>query len=121
MKVVILALLLTSSPLLAAKAPDLTPELKEKGKKSYSANCASCHGDTGDGNGPTGKYLTPKPQDFATGKFKQGDKLEQIFATITDGVKGNLMMASFKHMPEEERWALAYFVQAFRKTDTKKK
>jgi mono/diheme cytochrome c family protein len=32
----------------------------------YSQRCASCHGDSGKGDGPAGKYLSPKPTDFAT-------------------------------------------------------
>lgn len=37
-----------------------------RGKKLYGANCASCHGATGAGNGPAGKTLTPKPTELAT-------------------------------------------------------
>lgn len=32
----------------------------------YSQRCVSCHGETGKGDGPAGKYLSPKPGDFAT-------------------------------------------------------
>jgi mono/diheme cytochrome c family protein len=92
-----------------AAAPKSTPALLEKGKTSFSRNCLACHGELGDGNGPTGKYLQPKPRNFKTDPFKQGDKLEDIFNTIGKGVP-NSPMVSFATLPEEERWALAYYV-----------
>ena len=36
-----------------------------RGKKIYATNCASCHGVNGNGDGPAGKMLTPKPTDLA--------------------------------------------------------
>ena len=50
----------------------LTPELLEKGKTVYTVNCMTCHGEKGDGNGPAGQYMNPKPRDFAKEKFKGG-------------------------------------------------
>jgi mono/diheme cytochrome c family protein len=31
----------------------------------YAQKCVSCHGAQGKGDGPAGKYLNPKPNDFA--------------------------------------------------------
>jgi mono/diheme cytochrome c family protein len=31
----------------------------------YAQKCVSCHGVQGKGDGPAGKYLNPKPNDFA--------------------------------------------------------
>jgi mono/diheme cytochrome c family protein len=92
-----------------AAAPKSTPALLEKGKTSYTRNCLACHGETGDGNGPTGKFLRPKPRDFRTEPFKQGNKPEEVFNTISKGVP-NTPMVAFSTLPEEERWALAYYV-----------
>ena len=34
------------------------------GKREYDANCASCHGMKGTGDGPSAQYLTRKPTDL---------------------------------------------------------
>ena len=36
------------------------------GKREYDANCASCHGDKGKGDGPYKPYLTKSPPDLTT-------------------------------------------------------
>jgi len=40
------------------------------GKTVYDANCSSCHGVSGAGDGPVGSALNPPPRDFTTGDFK---------------------------------------------------
>jgi mono/diheme cytochrome c family protein len=51
----------------AAAAIAATPPAKvDLGKQEYNANCASCHGLTGKGDGPTTGYLTKKPTDLTT-------------------------------------------------------
>lgn len=108
--VTVLAVCLGSS--VWAAAPKPTPELREKGKTSYTRNCQACHGEKGDGQGPTGAFLNPKPRNFATEPLKQGSKPEEIFRTISTGVPGSSMV-SFGTLPEEERWALTYYVSDF--------
>jgi mono/diheme cytochrome c family protein len=95
-----------------AAAPKSTPALLEKGKASYSTNCLACHGEKGEGNGPAGAYLLPKPRNFVAEPFKKGNKPEEVFQTISTGLQGSTMV-SFARLPEEERWALAYYVLNF--------
>jgi mono/diheme cytochrome c family protein len=40
------------------------------GKAVFEANCASCHGTTGKGDGPVGAALNPPPRNFTVGEFK---------------------------------------------------
>jgi mono/diheme cytochrome c family protein len=102
-----------------AKLSKSTPELVEKGKASYTVNCATCHGDKGDGNGPAGGMMNPKPRNLMTEKFKAGDKPEQLFKTLTNGLTGT-SMAPYGHLPEDERWALTHYVLSLRGPAKKK-
>ncbi len=40
------------------------------GKAAFVANCSSCHGVTGKGDGPVGAALPISPRDFSKGDFK---------------------------------------------------
>lgn len=53
--------------------------------------------------------MNPKPRNFATDKFKKGDKPEQVFQTISKGLEGTAM-APFGHLPQDELWGLTYYV-----------
>lgn len=105
---------LMSSTVSFAAAPKSTPDLLAKGKAAFTTNCATCHGDKGDGNGPAAVALNPKPRNFAKDTFKAGMKVEQVFDTITKGLPGTLM-TPYGHIAEQDRWALAYYVLSFRK------
>src|SRR5262245_2338944 len=37
------------------------------GRNLYMQHCIHCHGVTGDGNGPTAKFLNPRPRDYRLG------------------------------------------------------
>lgn len=96
----------------AAKAPKSTPELVAKGKAVFATNCVLCHGDKGDGNGPAGAMMNPKPRNLADVKtYKNGAAPEKMFGTVTKGLKGTAM-AGFPHLSEEDRWAAVFFVKS---------
>jgi mono/diheme cytochrome c family protein len=48
----------------------------------YAEKCVSCHGPQGKGDGPAGKYLNPKPNDFA---ISLTDKTDDWIAKATKG------------------------------------
>jgi mono/diheme cytochrome c family protein len=50
------------------------------GKTAFNTNCASCHGESGKGDGPVGAALQPPPRDFTKAEFK--------FDTDGDGKPG---------------------------------
>jgi mono/diheme cytochrome c family protein len=49
----------------AALAADLA-----KGKETFKMICATCHGETGIGDGPGAQGIQPSPRDFTKGEFK---------------------------------------------------
>lgn len=114
--VVVLATVLVAVAALAAdpapapaKAPKATAELLAKGRATYETMCASCHGTLGDGMGPAGQFLNPKPRHFGKDALKQGESVSALFATLQTGVAGTPMVA-FAHLPEDDRWAISWYV-----------
>jgi mono/diheme cytochrome c family protein len=81
----------------------------EKGKTSFERNCVACHGPRGEGDGAAADALDPKPRNLVTQPPPGG--AAKVFQVLDKGVKGTAMLA-FKHLPEEERWALAYYVES---------
>lgn len=110
-----LAALLALAGTLAAGTPTPlpSPELITLGRKAYAQTCVPCHGVNGDGKGPVAFSLKPPPRDFRSDPFKAGDTVEQIFATITNGL-ANTRMVGYPKLPERDRWGLAYVVLGFR-------
>ena len=97
----------------AADPPAPSPDLIEAGQAAYKQTCLACHGANGDGKGPVAFAIKPPPRDFRKDAFKAGDHVEQIFATITNGLPATKMVG-YPQLPERDRWGLAYVVLAFR-------
>ncbi len=99
----------------AQKVPKKSPELLAQGKKLFDQNCVTCHGPKGDGKGQLGASLKPAPSDFTRPfnqwAFGKGD-LKKVFDVITMGIP-NSSMVKWDHLPEQERWALVYYVEGF--------
>lgn len=74
-----------------------------------------CHGDKGEGNGPAAATLNPKPRNYRKEKFKNGDKPEQVFDSISKGFPPPSPMVGFGFMPEADRQALTLYVLHLRK------
>lgn len=92
----------------------------ERGLALYQQNCSQCHGVYGRGNGPatfqwyTGNY----PRNFSYGKYKSRSTDygttptdRDLFRTLTRGLYGSTM-PSFRHLSEEDRWALVQFLKS---------
>ncbi len=92
-----------------ATVPDALPSLAT-GERIYRKQCASCHGTEGRGDGPAAvANMEPAPTDFTDAERAQARSLYGLFNTITLGVEGTAM-PPFEQLPEEERWALAFYV-----------
>ena len=95
---------------------ELTIEHLRVGQAVYQAQCAQCHGTTGDGNGPVATSLYPRPRDYRKGIFKftstsYGSKplRGDLVHTIQRGVAGTAM-PSFKLLPQEQIEAVVDYV-----------
>lgn len=108
-----------AAPAKPANAPKETPELVAKGKAAFAMTCVVCHGEKGDGNGPAGAAMDPKPRDFSKEPFKNGYKVEDVFGSISSGVKDTAMVG-FNGLPEEDRWAMSYYVLTLVPAELKK-
>lgn len=102
-----------STPTAAAPAADDKAQLA-KGQEIYKTNCFTCHGEKYDGMGPAGQYLNPKPRNLVSEKFKNGETIDEIVKTVTDGLKGT-PMPPFPQLSESDRKAISVFVVSLRK------
>jgi len=88
--------------------PKTTPDLR-KGAALFAQNCVACHGETGLGDGAAGAQMDPAPTNFHELERHNARSLFGLFNTITLGVADTGMM-SFKHLDEQSRWDLAFYV-----------
>ncbi len=85
------------------------------GAKTFTATCAECHGETGDGDGPIAAGLDIKPAMLSDGEMMADLSDAYVFWRITmGGAKEpfNSTMPSFLFFSEEQRWQLVSFVRS---------
>ena len=88
--------------------------LEKYGKQLYMKHCRSCHGNTGEGDGPKARNLEYDAGDLSDPAWLDG---------VTDGELYYMSIIGRDEMPnyeskiadEEERWALINYVRSFRK------
>jgi mono/diheme cytochrome c family protein len=83
------------------------------GETLYGSNCQFCHGVNGDGNGPAGASMYPRPADFTDPQFWKNTNKEQMANTILNG-RG--MMPAFRHFSPGDIEALIDYISHFRKS-----
>jgi len=107
-------------PETAANVEELT-----KGREVYKRmQCATCHGETGAGDGPQVPTLKDtaglpvRPRDFNTGLFRGGHTGRDLYLRIHNGMPGTPMIPYGEDlMKPEERWALVHYIQSLRRSD----
>lgn len=82
----------------------------------YQAQCAACHGATGNGDGPAGLKLDPRPVAFTDKERARERSAFALYQTITQGIEGTAM-PGFATISESDRWALAFFIGQFAHDD----
>ena len=92
-------------------APQSPPDVN-RGATLYQSQCASCHGLGGDGRGPDAAKLDPPPIDFTDRARASQRSVFALQQVISQGLEGTAMQ-SFRHLPEQDRWALAFRAGTF--------
>lgn len=89
------------------------PEAIAEGEILYRANCLSCHGLTGEGDGPASGGLDPPPQNLAARQTNLSDAY--LFWRISEGglmEPFNSLMPGWKGlMDEEEIWQVISYIR----------
>ena len=105
------------APLFIEQPPAPTQEIVAHGKDVWeNAKCWECHGRTGLGDGEKAAGLKDnlnfpiRPANLTSGQFKSGAGVRDMFRTISLGLKGTPMPAFKPALPDQDRWALAYFI-----------
>ncbi len=83
------------------------------GKNIFQANCVSCHGEKGNGEGIAGKLLNPKPANFLNDTLMNNLSPFQIYNTIRLGISGTAMVP-INQLTDKEVWAVAFYVSNLR-------
>ncbi len=95
-------------------APRTAPKLADAARL-YDAQCASCHGASGRGDGAAGKGLDPAPANFHDADRMRVRSLYGLYNTVTLGVTGT-GMRGYKELSDDERWALTFYLATLRQT-----
>lgn len=89
-----------------------------KGAAHYKTLCVTCHGEKGDGNGPAGAALTPKPTNFTDAA--NADRLtdEWVYKIVKNGGAANgkspMMIAWAGALKEQDLRDVSAYVQTFK-------
>lgn len=100
----------------AMEVPTADQAMVDKGKELYVANCASCHGEAGDGKGPAGVSLDPAPRAFtAADQYLYGHRVKSIFRTGKYGSEGTGMVGWEGRMEDADLWAVSHYIRGMQK------
>ena len=76
--------------------------------KLFAANCVSCHGAHGDGNGPAAGGIKPSPVNFHV----RQPSPERAWTVLEHGIPGSSMPAWKNRLSEEDRHLLVRYVRS---------
>jgi mono/diheme cytochrome c family protein len=93
-----------------------TPEVLAQGERLYSANCATCHGPSGAGDGPAGAGLSPPPADLRWLMRMPMASDGYLMWTLSEGGAGlgSAMPAFEATLAEADRWKVVRYLRTLR-------
>ncbi|MFV0444557.1 MAG: c-type cytochrome [Planctomycetaceae bacterium] len=108
---------LETAPEAGARMAVNAGEVLHQGRLLYAEHCQHCHGVSGDGNGPTARYLNPLPRDYRDAKFKftstpytHPPARDDLARIVENGIPGTYM-PSFKLLEPEELVSIVEYVR----------
>lgn len=100
-------------PVDVKKAVVVSDSVLARGREVFRTTCASCHGETGAGDGPAGLVLNPRPRNFHSADgWTNGARIADIYRTLQEGIVKN-GMASYAYLPPADRFALIHLIRSF--------
>jgi len=97
---------------LPSRAMDLA-----RGKSLYDVNCATCHGSTGAGDGPSARTIVPPPLPIGRTAVMQGVAPALMYRIVSVGVQGTMMASWASRLTPDDRWAVIAYVNSLRASD----
>jgi len=82
----------------------------DKAAVFFMQNCATCHGTSGDGEGPRAYFINPPPRNFLLESSRKRLNRPTLFEAIYNGRVGSEMPAWSKVLNDQEIANLAEFV-----------
>jgi mono/diheme cytochrome c family protein len=84
-------------------------EAAPRGAEVYKVYCASCHGETGLGDGVAGASLAPAPKNLV--ELQSGVEDDYLFWRISTGKNGTAMVAWRGVLTDEQIWQVVSFIR----------
>lgn len=88
-----------------------TPEALADSEPLFRVNCAGCHGENGDGNGPATVVLPKKPANFTDAKMMSALTDGELFWKLSTGRPP--MPAWGEVLSVKQRWELVNYLRTF--------
>src|SRR6185369_9324602 len=113
------------APIQVPPEPPVTVQSLALGQEMYGKMaCVTCHGLTGEGNGPSAPALKDywgfslSPRDFNTGAFRGGHTGRDLYLRVATGIPGTPMPPfDDKAISPDQRWAVVHYVQSLRRKE----
>jgi mono/diheme cytochrome c family protein len=111
-----------------APAPNVVEGDPAAGKVLFDANCSSCHGVSGMGDGPVGAALTPAPRDFTLAAFAfdadqngtPGDDRDLVLVIQNGAMKygGSPLMAPWPTLTDDQVMDVVAHIRSMKTDET---
>lgn len=115
-----------ATPVRIPPLPGWFADTKARGKRStqgralYTTSCAPCHGERGDGNGPSSATLLDEweqpapPADLRQPAVRSGPAFEDLYRALATGIAGTPMPSFADGFTDEQRWEIIAYIATLR-------